>query len=258
MKFALVNGLKQLPNPQTHGECTCCGTKVISKCGDRKLWHWAHYSKRDCDVWWENETQWHRDWKGNFPADWQEVIHKDKNGEKHIADVKTAQGWVLEFQHSFLKPDERRARNAFYEKLVWVVDGTRRTRDKEQFFKLLNELKPMWLRPHILKVYLDECALLRDWSGSPGSVFFDFGDDILWCLLPVKQNIRGYVVAFLRREFVELHNKETDETNNFENLLNQLNEIVSLLEQKQLQDREREAARFLLPKPHVTTRRWRF
>ena len=63
MKFALIDGSKELPTPKTEGLCPCCGAKVISKCGDIKLWHWSHYSRRNCDTWWENETQWRRFWK---------------------------------------------------------------------------------------------------------------------------------------------------------------------------------------------------
>ncbi|MGE4349563.1 MAG: competence protein CoiA [Candidatus Berkiella sp.] len=257
MKYALVDGLKKTPKPQMHAECLCCGSKVISKCGDKKLWHWAHYSKRNCDIWWENETQWHRDWKEKFPVEWQEVIHKAEHGEKHIADVKTAEGWALEFQHSYLKPEERKSRNAFYPKIVWVVDGLRRTRDKEQFFKLLNEMKPVYKSPHISKVYLDESALLREWSGNHCPVFFDFGDDLLWCLLPLEQNMWGYVVAFSRQEFVNLHNGKEGEKNNFERLLNQFYEHVTLLEQKWLVAQKREYANFKFDGRYARTRRWR-
>ena len=45
--------------------------------------------RRFCDPWWENETEWHRAWKDQFPADWQEIVHHAEDGEKHIADVKT-------------------------------------------------------------------------------------------------------------------------------------------------------------------------
>lgn len=47
----------------------------------------------------------------------------EESGEKHIADVKTDSGWVLEFQHSNINPKERLSRNSFYPKLVWVVDA---------------------------------------------------------------------------------------------------------------------------------------
>ena len=138
------------------GLCPCCEAKVTSKCGDIKLWHWAHYSKRDCDIWWENETQWHRDWKGVFPTDWQEVIHRADDGEKHIADVKTQHGCVLEFQHSFVSNEERSSRNDFYPNLVWVVDGLRRKRDKDQFFNALNSGAKLIASPLLIKISTDE------------------------------------------------------------------------------------------------------
>jgi len=46
--------------------------------------------------------------KDQFPADWQEHVQHAETGERHIADVKTSRGWVIEFQHSYLKPEERR------------------------------------------------------------------------------------------------------------------------------------------------------
>lgn len=69
--------------------------------------HWAHKGKLVCDVWWKNETAQHRAWKNNFPVEWQEIIHfDDSTGEKHIADTKTTEVWVLEFQHSPIKLEE--------------------------------------------------------------------------------------------------------------------------------------------------------
>ena len=128
MKFARVNGQRQKAQPKLSGECPACGHPMNAKCGKerKRIWHWAHKSSRHCDHWWENETDWHRAWKDQFPEHWQEVVQEAENGEKHIADVKTNQGWVIEFQHSYIKPEERRSRDDFYQKLVWVVDGTRR------------------------------------------------------------------------------------------------------------------------------------
>jgi hypothetical protein len=50
----------------------------------------------------ENETEWHRAWKDQFPPEWQEIVHLAGDGERHIADVKTGDGWVIEFQHSYI------------------------------------------------------------------------------------------------------------------------------------------------------------
>ncbi len=101
MRFALVEGSKREPQPKQRGECPHCDEDMIAKCGRVKVWHWAHKGKRHCDQWWENETEWHRSWKDEFPTDWQEIGQQDEEtGEKYLADVKTTHGLVIEFQHS--------------------------------------------------------------------------------------------------------------------------------------------------------------
>jgi competence protein CoiA len=77
---------------------------MVAKCGEVRAPHWAHRSRRECDHWWEPETEWHRAWKNAFPEEWQEIVHWAEDGEKHIADVKTGRGWVIEFQHSYFAP----------------------------------------------------------------------------------------------------------------------------------------------------------
>ena len=119
MKYALQADQRIEATPKAIGIFPCCGTDMIAKCGDRKVWHWAHKTKRTWDHWWESETQWHRDWKNRFPAEWQEVVHKADDGEKHIADVKTPDGLVIEFQHSYISPEERVSREDFYNNMIW-------------------------------------------------------------------------------------------------------------------------------------------
>ena len=131
MKYAIVGELKQEAEPGLSGECPVCEATTIAKCGEKNIWHWAHKGKRNCDRWWENETEWHRDWKNQFPVEWQEVVQIADDGEKHIADVKTDQGWVIEFQRSYIKPEERRSREAFCGNMVWVVDGLRRKKKSD-------------------------------------------------------------------------------------------------------------------------------
>ena len=138
MRFALLNDERIEATKEAKGVCPCCGNDLVAKCGEVYIHHWAH--KKKCnDHWWENETEWHRNWKNQFPNEWQEIIQYDESGEKHIADVKTSEGWVIEFQHSYLNPEERRSRNNFYKKLIWVVDGTRRKTDAKQFQKIFDE-----------------------------------------------------------------------------------------------------------------------
>ena len=240
MKFALVNGQRQEAQPGLSGVCQYCGGQMVAKCGEVYANHWAHRARRDCDHWWEPETEWHRAWKDMFPKDWQECVHHAESGEKHVADVKTDQGWVLELQHSYLKPEERRSREDFYQKLIWIVDGTRRKRDKSQFERTFEEGRIVVKELNMWRLFFfpDECMLLRDWAGSSAPVFFDFSggnqteDTQLWCLLRVT-NRRAYVGPFSREEFIKFHSQEAKrDGRDFAKVLKILNEAVHIVTQR--------------------------
>jgi competence protein CoiA len=222
MKYALVNGLKTESLPGMRGTCINCQSDTLAKCGQVKIWHWAHKSKFSCDPWWENETEWHRAWKNRFPVESQEVIHADPmTGEKHIADIKTGSELVIEFQHSAIDPGEIRSREAFYKNMIWVVDGTRLKLDYPRFCKgskdfefgsARNFASSIW-RGIYYTFFPEECFPKR-WLASSVPVYFDFqgiapldqpdeNRDALWCLFP--GNVDGWAVAAkLRREdFIE-------------------------------------------------------
>lgn len=119
------------------GTCPACRGDVISKCGTKKLWHWAHAALRHCDSWWESETEWHRNWKRLFPVECQEFIqHDPATGEKHIADVRTLRGMVIEFQNSPISPAELKSREAFYGKMIWIVNAAMYAKNFEIRWKL--------------------------------------------------------------------------------------------------------------------------
>jgi competence protein CoiA len=166
------------------------------------MWHWAHKGRLLCDPWWENETEWHRAWKDQFPADWQEIVHHSGDGERHIADVKTGDGWVIEFQHSHIEPDERRSREAFYPKLIWVIDGTRRKRDESQFLNAFNDGLPVGA---FRRAFSDRCVLLREWGGSNAPILLDFGGEALWWLVARSTDGSMYVLPYSRARFMESH-----------------------------------------------------
>lgn len=229
MKFALINGQRQEAHPNLSGQCPSCGQTLIAKCGEIKMWHWAHKGRRTCDPWWENESEWHRAWKGRFPASWQEVVHQSNNGEKHIADVKTDQGWAIEFQHSQINPEERRSRNIFYPKLIWIVDGTRRKRDRAQFINALNGGISISSNSLIRRAFSEECALLQEWKDSNAPVFFDFGgEQVLWWLLKGNTDGSVYVAPFSHGELIHiLRGGATQEAHSFEEFVIDLSKLVS-------------------------------
>src|SRR5262249_43606363 len=154
--------------------CPYCRGEVIAKCGTHRIPHWAHRGIRDCDSWAEKETEWHRAWKNNFPAEFQGVIQYDeKSGERRIADVRTNHGLVLEFQHSNLDRDERAGRGRFYGNMLWIVDGTRLQRDYPRFLKGKERLRRI-IDGYYLLAFPEECFPMM-WLDSSVPVIFDFG-----------------------------------------------------------------------------------
>lgn len=218
MRYALAGGQRVEAYAGGKGVCCRCSGEVIAKCGTHRVAHWAHRGIRDCDSWAEKETDWHRVWKDNFPAECQEFIQHDaQSGEKHIADVRTPHGLVIEFQHSHLDPLERAARERFYGNMVWVVDGLRLQRDYPRFIRGKDSLRHttiQGLQGYFLLAFPDECFPAM-WLDSPVPVIFDFRGvddsqppdalkDALWCLLPGRAEGSAVVVRMSRQEFVRV------------------------------------------------------
>ena len=246
MKFAHVNEQRQEAQPGLSGNCLICDHPMVAKCGEVKIWHWAHQGKRVRDPWWENETEWHRNRKGQFPAHWQEVVQHAATGEKHIADVKTDRGWVIEFQYSYLKPEERRSRDNFYPKLIWVVNGTKRKKDRPQLIKAWNEGAPIGAGSPVRRIFSDGCLLLREWVGSNAPIIFDLGElEVLWWLFAKTSSGSAYVGPFPRAAFIESHRDGTTEqaARGFDEFVNnfpkQLAEYESLVSKRPLQSFQR-------------------
>ncbi len=204
MKFAIVNGQKEEASPKAKGICPHCNSEMIAKCGKIKVWHWAHKGTLSCDPWWESETEWHREWKNQFPNEWQEISHIDTvTGEKHIADVKTPFGLAIEFQHSVLKVEERTARESFYTEMIWVVDGRRNELDANHFHMGLSG--PIQKSPLAFQVeWWGKSKLLEYWGDSQVKIYLDFGQDVLWRLILFDaQNKMGAVGPLPKQTFIE-------------------------------------------------------
>lgn len=146
---------KAIAKPRARAVCPNCEAAVIAKCGEFVRWHWAHRpGVPRCDSWAEHETAWHLSWKSIVQPAFCEVRIKP-----HIADIvgdHEGRPVVVEVQHSKIKPDTIREREAFYVEhvgqMVWVFDAS-------SFLQNLT-LEHVWSRR-------------RDHSG-PGAVVFDW------------------------------------------------------------------------------------
>lgn len=236
MKFALVDSIKAEATKGAKGICPSCGSELIAKCGEVKINHWAHKQVRNCDPWWENETEWHRSWKNHFPSEWQEIsLLDEQTTERHFADVRTSHGLVIEFQHSSIAPEERIVREKFYKNMVWVVDGTRLKRDYPRFQKGRKDFLKSSKEGIYLVDYLDEC-FPSAWIESSVPVLFDFQgigqicniNDVrscLYCLFPIRSGRYGVLAKIPRNAFIK-------HANNGEWLV-RINEFINKLSQEQ-------------------------
>lgn len=91
------------------------------------------------------ESKWHKEWKLAFPVEQREqTFLNHMEGFHHRADVFTTCGTAIEFQHSPISVAELRQREAFYPKMIWVLDG--------KMFKGFRLLKPL---PDMRNPFLD-------------------------------------------------------------------------------------------------------
>ncbi len=214
MRYAIVDGQRSEASRGLLGTCPICEVALRPRCGRFRQAHWAH-PPGIVDHRWEPETEWHRQWKGCFPEDCQEVIHRADNGERHIADVKTAHGQVIELQNSPISEEERSSREAFYRPMLWVVNGQRLKSDATKFYASLRHGKIVKANPLTVLVPRQECLLLRKWENSGTLVLFDFGEleeaseaprfgaPVLWASLPSKQEGMAVIMPIFRKSFLD-------------------------------------------------------
>lgn len=202
-----------------HGVCPLCGGELVARKGDQRNDHWAHINGRKCDAWYEPKGEWHRCWQGRFPKEWQEVgiSREGSEPERHIADIKTSDDWVIEFQYSHIDTADIGRREQFYGNMVWVVSGTRRVYDKPRADLLLNrsfvsEDVPFPYVSFSPNPFYDEPGFFsRYWMDRDKLVFFDFegtfdkpsSENDLYCLLPGLVERQRIVVRVPQKDFVE-------------------------------------------------------
>lgn len=214
MLYALIGIERTEAAPGLTASCPCCGGAMIAKCGPQRVFHWAHATKTRCDGSSEPETAWHSGWKGKFHSTWREVISCGKAGEKRIADVRTEHGMTIEFQHSYLKIDERAARERYYENVVWVVDGARLGRDFKRFVKGRRSFQRLKAPGYYLCPFPNE-VFPANWLDCTVPVFFDFqlasaityeemqARGSLWCLLPGRAICSAVVLEISLPSFID-------------------------------------------------------
>ncbi|WP_438424848.1 competence protein CoiA [Aquimarina macrocephali] len=225
MIWAIVKNEKKEAIPNTEGICPFCNEKVFSKCGDINVWHWAHSKKENCDSWYEPETNWHFHWKMSFGKENTEKIIT-KEGKKHIADIKTKKGIVIELQNSPIKKYTIKERENFYgEQMLWLINGEKLKNnltpkrywdDKryEEFIDNTEELVRLIMGPKITKEKNGEFFKWKNprksWKDVERPVFIDFTGNSLFMIKEGMgtSQIRG--IYYSKETFIKYYGGDYD------------------------------------------------
>jgi competence CoiA-like predicted nuclease len=179
MIWAINHKVRIKAEPKREGYCPLCEERLIPKCGMINRWHWSHKSFSDCDTWGEGETEWHLEWKQNFPSESQEI-----SIQNHRADIFLKhKGLVIELQNSPIQMEEIREREEFYKHMIWILNGEslckgiQICKDKGGYFTF------KWKNPN------------KNWWGSKKPIYVDLSgreDEILKELENYENGKRKY------------------------------------------------------------------
>lgn len=99
------------------------GSKVIATPKHFRFNTWElQDTEAEYDLWAFPETTWNLQWKKAFPKlGVENIVSKDK--ERHIADFYTDKKVTINFQSKILKEEQLLEREAFFEKMIWVIDA---------------------------------------------------------------------------------------------------------------------------------------
>jgi competence protein CoiA len=219
MLYATVEGIKKNASPGNKGECPFCQNEMVAKCGEFKSWHWAHKKINSCDAWYKPETEWHRKWKQIFGIDNCEVIQK-RNEQKHIADILTTYGRIIELQNSPINLETLESREEFYgHNMIWIINGTHFAQnfmirlfqateydtyspEFDRFSKIhgfTTNYKPsieenkerfLWKRPKEV------------WGYAKAQVYIDFGSEFLFLVKEGLGCSKGIGVSVTKKQFI--------------------------------------------------------
>lgn len=129
MIWAIENDKRISAYPGIKAVCPICKCEVIPKCGEIKIWHWAHKNLQECDSWYEPESWWHINWKNQFPKECQEVsIGKHRadiaiNKKNKLGNFEYSNRFIIELQNSSICSDNIRERESFYTEMCWILNG---------------------------------------------------------------------------------------------------------------------------------------
>lgn len=206
MYWAIVDNEKVEPAPKKKGRCPLCQGKVFPRCGDIRVWHWAHYKGENCDTWYEPETYWHLFWKKIFGKENAEIVIK-KNDIWHTADIVTKENVVIKLKSSTIQKPEISEHEDFYgERMIWLINGID---FRESFFiRDYDKTYGEWGSKHDMTTNKTGKKRFywgyprRSWENVRRPVFIDFRTEYLFWVKIGMGTKEGIGKFFSKKEFI--------------------------------------------------------
>ena len=164
MQFAMLDDKRIKPGRHLYKrflkckklQCELCDSEVVAMCGNKKIWHFRHKDSDECDSFYEPITDFHLWWQGLLPEEQREVrigkhradgVLKESSViltpyeplysglvwnkyQKHRISLtvsirdNSANGMVMEVQHSVLDAEQIANREEFYKNMFWIIDAS--------------------------------------------------------------------------------------------------------------------------------------
>lgn len=182
MLYAIYNGEKFSPNPGLKAKCPECGDDVLAKCGVINQWHWAHVVNSTCK---NNkpETQWHYEWKGNFPK---ECVEEKVEGHRADVYIRRKYSFAIEFQSSSIPREDILSRNQTFKNVYWVIHakGKDISFDQKGFLYTAK-----WKHRK------------RSFDETNSKIFLDFDDGYLFFIKSKNSRVKHSYGEFITKDF---------------------------------------------------------
>lgn len=164
--------------------CPECNESLIPKCGDIKIWHWAHKHESNC--WYSSHpmTLFHLAWqdlalKQGYDV---EVNFKDESGKIiHRADILKKDNRIVEIQHSNISSKEMIKRCEFYKTkqllVDWIIDDNERYKKEKLIYTPYLHPTTNQIQHKIYNIKLPKkyTCLFENETAKYGKVIMDFG-----------------------------------------------------------------------------------
>jgi competence CoiA-like predicted nuclease len=219
MIWATKNNKRIRASPKEKATCPLCNQEVIAKCGEIKIWHWAHKNKTDCEF--EPETKEHLNMKF-FLKDKLPHLIIEYNLGFAIADLyDKIDNVAIEVQHSPISKDKFLERTKNYSNngisVLWIFDNCLLKENCPEFLREAHKLYfgriYVYKKEKIYPVHFErierEIKINTDFSDIIPEYYDEFGDGYITSFYKLKREYLFYkeVNYYL---FIKTYNKLMD------------------------------------------------